>query len=221
MTAEAEPRVNNGDIDAMVAAEMKRLREQGQLEVQVEHRCRACQDEPTRMLINNLLARMLSYRDIFQIINVSINPVRKQQGLRPITQRIITHHAKEHFAIDNPAWAVFRAIGERRGKQLGRDYENGIAETVSYLAYLETMVKRGWDDLIDPDTKVTYVDGARAAKDLADIETKSSGQQQQAEMLAQMNRIITIFKEVVPADQWPAVVARINGEAIPAQHAIA
>lgn len=217
MTADADPQTEEraDDIDAMVAAEIKRLREAGQLEVRTEHRCRVCADEPTRMLINNLLARMLSYRDIYTIINSSINPVRKQKGERLITQRIITHHANEHFAIDNPAWAIFRNIGVRRGRQLGRDYENGIAETVSHLAFLETVVAKGWEDLIKPDTQVPYSDGLNASVKLAEIEAKTAGAQQQAEMMAQVNRIITIFKESVPPEEWPAIVARIQGDELP------
>jgi hypothetical protein len=215
VAAGGEPPRADTDIDAMVAAEIKRLREAGQLEVRTEHRCRVCKDEPTRMLINNLLARMMSYRDIYTIINASINPVRKQRNERPITQRIIGHHAKEHFAIDNPAWAIFRNIGVRRGRQMGKDYEDGIAETVSHLAFLEAVVQKGWVNLIQPTTEVPYSDGLNAAVKLAEIEAKTAGAQQHAEMLAQVNRIITIFKESVPPEEWPAIVARIQGDELP------
>lgn len=219
VAAGGEPRVDD-DIDSLVATEIARLREAGQLEVRTEHRCRACQDESTRLLINNLLARMLSFRDIYTIINSSINPVRRQKGEPPITQRIITHHAKEHFAIDNPAWAIFRSIGVRRGRQLGKDYENGIAETVSHLAFLETVVQKGWVNLIKPDTEVPYTDGLSASVKLAEIEAKTAGAQQQAEMMAQVNRIITIFKESVPPEAWPGIVARIQGDELPASASV-
>ena len=209
------------DIDAAVAAEMARLREEGKLklEVKIEPRCRVCQDPSTRILVNNLLARMHSYRDVHQILGTSINPARKKQGRGPITQRIIKHHAEQHFALDNPSWAIYRSIGLKREMQLGRDYENGIGETVTHLAFLETVMQRAHEHLIQPTTVVTVGEGMTAAARLAEIERRSTGEMQHAEMMAEVHRIISAVKEVVPPQMWDAISAKVNSDqpiAVPA-----
>ena len=200
------------DIDAAVAAEMDRLRAEGKLEVVHEFRCRVCQDLPTRALINNLLARMHSYRDIYQIMSCSINPARKKQGRHPITQRIIKHHAEHHFALDNPSWAIYSSIALKREMQFGRDYENGIGESITHLAFLEIVMQRSHEHLIAPTTVVTVDEGMKAAVRLAEIERRSTGEMQHAEMMAEVHRIISAVKEVVPPQMWDAISAKVNSD---------
>lgn len=212
-TIEAPPRPT--DIDAQVQAEIKRLREAGQLEVKIEPRCRICADDSTRALINNLLARMLSERDVFMIINSSINPARKRNKQLPITQRIVTYHSRNHFAIDNPAWAIFRSIGVKREQQFGRDYENGIAQTVTHLAFLEMVLAKAHENLIQPETVVSVSEGMSAAVRLAELERKSANEQQQAEIMAEVSRIIGAVKEIVPPEMWESISAKVSGDALP------
>lgn len=209
MTSTMEP---SEDLTAQVNAEIDKLNNEGKLEVRVNYKCRICSDEPTRMLVNNLIARLLTYQDIFRILDSSINPARKTNGQRPITRRIIKTHAEGHFDIDNPARAVWRAIGLKRAEQLKRDHIEGIGGVVTTLGYLETVMQRGYETLVQPDTPVHYMDGMKAAVQLAEIESKTQGEQRTAEMLAEMSRVIAAVKDTVPAEMWPAIIAKVSGE---------
>jgi len=73
--------------------------------------------------------------------------------------------------------------------------------------------------LIQPTTVVTVGEGMTAAARLAEIERRSTGEMQHAEMMAEVHRIISAVKEVVPPQMWDAISAKVNSDqpiAVPA-----
>lgn len=212
------PRVlpEDADVDAAVTAEIRQLHQGGHLEVRArEPRCRICSDEPTRQLVNRLLGHMLRPADIWDILEGSVNPRRRSEGLKSITVRGIRTHARQHFDVDHPARVAYRRMGERRARQLGKDYENGINGALTHLLFLDVVMQKGFENLTDADTVVDYREGMRAAIQLAEIERRDSGAQQHAEALAQMNHIISVIKDTLPEDQWALFIAKLRGQELP------
>ena len=204
--------VDPAAIDSAVAEEMARLRAEGKLEIRVDHRCRVCEDDTVRRLVNKMLTSGMSHRMVFLFINDSINPARKKADKRPITQRIIKHHDQNHLDFEAPARRVWRQLTQKRAAELGKDIENGIHSIVTPLAYMDVTMQRGFEDLIDPDTKVEHTAGAAAARFLAEWEHKTKGEQEHAEMMAQLNTIIGAVKDTVPPEMWDTIVAKVKGE---------
>ena len=200
------------DIQALVDAEVKELARTGQLKVrQPPARCRICDDVPTRKLVNSLIVRGWSYKDVWMVLDDSINPIRRQQGLKPISQRIIQAHARSHTDLDHPAWGIYRKIVEKRAIEAGKDVSDTIGGLVTGLAFMDTVMQRGYENLVDPDTRVAYTDGMAAAAKIMEFERRDGGAQQYAEQMAQINRVIAAIKDTVPEEYWPVISARMQG----------
>lgn len=204
---QAPPRV---DVDAEVAAEIKRLRDSGQLELLPVRQCWICQDEGTRRVVNNLLSRGLTLQDIADILDESINRVRLARGDRPITVRRIRTHARKHFDLEHPSWAVYRRIAEKRAAEVGKDYEMGVGGYVTHLALLETVVHKGYENLVSPSTIVGVGEAVKASKALVDFERRNADQQEHAAMLAEMNQIMIAVKETVPPEYWETILNKLG-----------
>lgn len=198
------------DLDEAIEAQLDDLRERGELEVRPEPRCRVCRDEEVRTLVNKLLAHGMTLRDINEVIT----PMNRK---RPVRDRInlnnIREHRKRHFDVQAPANAVYRAIVEKRAHELNVDYENGIGTAVTHLAYLDTMIAKGYQNLLQEDTVVTYRDGLDAAMKRNDLTRKDAGAVEQARIMAEMDRVIAVVKEVCTPEQLAIMGARLNGEA--------
>lgn len=200
------------DLEEAVEAQLNNLRERGELEVRPEPRCRVCRDEEARTLVNKLLAHGMTLRDINEVIT----PMNRK---RPTKDRIslnnIREHRKRHFDVQAPANAVYRAIVEQRARELNVDYENGIGTAVTHLAYLDTMIAKGYQNLLQEDTVVTYRDGLDAAMKRNDLTRKDAGAVEQARIMAEMDRVIAVVKEVCTPEQLAIMGARLNGEETP------
>lgn len=213
MTTVEKDEVTSVDVDALVAAEIKTLREEGKLDLIPEPRCWICNDDPTRKLVNNLLARGMSFGDVSDIVEEAVNPVRRARGDRPITIRRIRTHSRKHFDFEHPSWQIYRRIAEKRAREAGQDFENGIGNTVHHLALLDTVIQKSYENLMNPYTVVGVRDGITAAKERAEIERKSVGQLENEKMLAQINQIILAVKSTVPMDMWDTILNRLANEA--------
>jgi hypothetical protein len=195
-------------LDDAIAAQIDQMRANGELEVRPEPRCRVCRDEQSRLLVNKLLAHGLTLRDIEDVIK-PLNRNRPQRDR--INLNNLREHRRRHFDIQSPANAVYRRIVEQRAAEANIDLENGVGTAVTYLAYLDTMMAKGFATLMAEDTVVSYRDGADAGRMLNDLTRKDAGATQQAQMMAEMDRVISVVKEVCTPEQLSLMSAKLNG----------
>ena len=104
-----------------------------------------------------------------------------------------------------------RNILERRAQENGIDFVKGVATAITPMAFFETVMVKGYETLVDPDTAVDVNTGMIAAARLqALIETRASGTSI-ADLMAQMDRIIRVIHSTVPQGLWPEILRKIDG----------
>lgn len=196
-------------IDDMISAEVEERREAGDMYVvPPETRCRICQSDDTRVLVNKLLAHGLTYATILTILE-PVNKARKKNA--KINRNSLYNHQQNHFNFQEPARAVYRTILQERAKEAEIDFVKGIGHAVDFYSYLETVMVKGYAQLTSDLDNVTVEMGMQAAVKLHEMTKKDAGVQQAAEQQYQMNKIISAVKEVVPEQYFSAILARING----------
>lgn len=201
------------DIAQAVEEELDNLRSNGKLEVRPEPRCRVCRDEEVRVLVNKMLAHGMTLRDI----NDVITPMnRKRSPKERINIHSIREHRKRHFDVQSQANSVYRSILEKRARELNVDYEEGIGSAVTHLAYLDTMIAKGFQTLVREDTVVSYRDGLDAALKRNELVREDAGAVEQARMIAEMDRVITVVKEVCTPEQLSLMFAKLNSNVVAA-----
>lgn len=196
------------ELDEAITAQLDELRANGELEVRPEPRCRVCRDEPVRVLVNKLLAHGMTLRDIEDVVR----PLNRGKAPRDrINLNNIREHRKRHFDVQSPANAVYRAIVEQRARELNVDYELGIGTAVTHLAYLDTMIAKGYETLINEETVVSAQEGLSAAMKRNELTRKDAGAVEQARMMAEMDRVIAVVKEVCTPEQLAIMGSRLSG----------
>jgi hypothetical protein len=108
-----------------------------------------------------------------------------------------------HFPVQQVARATYREILERRAKENSVDFIEGVATAITPLAFLETVMVKGYQTLVEEGTTVSYRDGMEAALKLNEIARKDGGAIDRARMLADMGRIIEVVRTFIPSERWP------------------
>ena len=65
--------------------------------------------------------------------------------------------------MQNVAKATYRRILERRAQENGVDFVNGVATAITPMAFFETVMVKGYETLVDSETKVDVNTGIVAA----------------------------------------------------------
>jgi hypothetical protein len=196
-----------------VRLHLAQMREEGELGLPFEPRCRVCRNPDVRKEVNRLLSRGFTFSAILatlKSVNAALPPKAR------VSRDSLYKHARLHFNMQAPAGAIYRQIQERRAAESGADFESGIATLVNARSYLETMMVRGYETLIDEGTVVTVGQGAYAAKQLAKMEKESAGAEQMAQLHAQLNRVVRVITEVVPENLHQQIMDILEGREAPA-----
>jgi hypothetical protein len=181
---------------------------------QLEPRCRVCRNDQVRKKVNDLLASGASYAYIVRALgedNANLD------GRDRITVDSVRNHTARHFPVQNVARATYREILERRAKENAVDFVEGVATAITPMAFLETLMVKGYETLVDPETKVDVNTGMIAACRLQSLIDSRAGQPDIADMMAKVNRIIAAIKSTVPESLWPEIMRKIDGEDAPGQ----
>jgi hypothetical protein len=173
-------------------------------ELHVEPRCHVCRDDEVRQQVNDLLASGGSYAMICRALGDAGGDV---------TADSIRRHADRHFPVQNVACATYREILERRARENSVDFVNGVASAITPMAYLETMVVKGYESLVDPDTKVDAKSGMLAACRLQEMIDSHTDQLDWARAQAEMGRVVELVRAFVPTERWPELRAALRGGA--------
>jgi hypothetical protein len=176
----------------------------------IEPRCRVCRNDGVRKKVNDLLASGSSYAMILRALEDANATLDK--GDR-VTIDSIRNHTARHFPVQHVARATYRDILERRAKENSVDFVEGVATAITPMAFLETVMVKGYEALVDPDTTVDVKTGMIAAGRLQELIDSRAGQPDMGGMLAEMGRIIEIVRTFVPSERWPEVQAALRGDA--------
>ncbi len=106
---------------------------------------------------------------------------------------------------------AYRRILERRAQENGVDFVNAVATAITPMAFFETIMAKGYETLVDPDTKVDVATGMIAAGRLQTMIESRAGRTSMAEILAQIDRIINAIHDTVPGELWPKILEKIGG----------
>jgi hypothetical protein len=177
----------------------------------VEPRCHVCRNDEVRTKVNDLLARGSSYAMIVRALGEENAMLDGHQ----ITLNSVRNHAARHFPVQNVARATYREILERRAKENGVDFVNGVATALTPVAFYECVMNDAYRRLVEGDVDVSVDTGLRAAEKLQALTDARAGEGDMADMRAEMGRVIEVVREFVPAEHWPAMQARLRGEAPP------
>ena len=126
----------------------------------LEPRCRVCRNDQVRKKVNDLLATGASYGMIQRALqddNAELD--RRDQ----VTIDSIRNHTARHFPVQNVAKATYREILERRAKENVVNFVKGVATAITPMAFLETVIVKGYETLVHPDTRVDVNTGMVAA----------------------------------------------------------
>ncbi|MGE5697103.1 MAG: hypothetical protein ACM4D3_18290 [Candidatus Sericytochromatia bacterium] len=167
-----------------------------------------CRNDQIQAQVNQLLAEGSTYRGIFRSLKGE-NAALDQRDR--VSWESVQHHAKRHFPVQNVARATYREILERRAAENAIDFANGVGTAITPLAYLEIIMVKGFQYLIDENTVVPYRDGARAAALLQELTRKDAGEQDIAPIYVKQQRIIDTMLEVVPEEYHEEILARLEG----------
>jgi hypothetical protein len=175
----------------------------------VEPRCHVCRSDGVRQQVNDLLASGASYASTLRALG---------DDAVGVTTDSIRRHAERHFPVQNVARATYREILERRAQENSVDFINGVATAITPMAYLETMVVKGYESLVDPDTDVDVKTGMAAACRLQEMIDSHADQADWANARAEMGRIVEVVRAFVPCERWPEVQAALRGDAPIPEH---
>jgi hypothetical protein len=99
------------------------------------------------------------------------------------------------------------ALGEN-----GVEFVNGLATAITPVAFFETVMAKGYETLVDPDTKVDVHTGMIAAGRLqALIESRASGTGM-VDIWVKMDRIIRAIHSTVPEPMWGEILRKLDGD---------
>jgi hypothetical protein len=173
----------------------------------IEPRCRVCRNEDMRKKVNGLLASGSSYAMILRAIEDANGSLDKRDQ---VTIDSIRNHTARHFPVQHIARATYREILERRATENGIDFIEGVVTAITPMAFLETVMVKGYATLVDEQTNVSYRDGMGAALKLAEALRQAEDEYDIAQMNVQLGRIIAAVREFIPQEKWPEVQAALR-----------
>jgi hypothetical protein len=175
----------------------------------LEPRCRVCRNPVVREKVNGLLIDGVSYAMVLRALEGENNKLDKRDR---VSIDSIRNHTTRHFPVQNTAGATYRAILEQRAQENAVDFVNGVATALTPMALYETIMVKGYENLVDSDTKVDVNTAMIAAGRLhAMTEARAAGTSM-LEMRVQMGRVINAVKSTVPESMWSEIVRKLDGE---------
>jgi hypothetical protein len=166
-----------------------------------EPRCHVCRNKPIRVQVNTMLGEGSSYAQIVRAVAADGNQVSLDS---------VRNHANLHFPSQNVAKAMYREIVERRAAQCEIDFVNGVATAITPIAFLETMMVKGFQNLVRDDTEVNPEMGLKAAEKLHKIIGSDDSSAKMLQLWAEMGRVIDMVKATVPPSLWPEISAGLK-----------
>ncbi|MFY9492269.1 MAG: hypothetical protein WAP49_15525 [Mycobacterium sp.] len=167
-----------------------------------EPRCHVCRTDSIRARVNAMLAKGASYAQI-------VRAVGAEDG-DPVTLDSVRNHASRHFPVQNAAQATYREIVERRAAENEIDFEKGLKIALTPMAYLETLMVKGFEKMVQDSTEVSVEAGLRAAEKLQAVLMAHDHSAAVAQMKRDVNLLQQAVKSTVPPEMMIKISARID-----------
>ena len=173
----------------------------------LEPRCRVCRNDALRRKVNDLLATGASYAMIVRALAADNAELDKCDR---VTIDSVRNHTSRHFPVQNIAKATYRRILEQRAQENGADFVKGVATAITPLAFLETVMVKSYETLVDADTKVDVNTGMVAAGRLQSLVDSRDYDHELLVMKVQMAAICAAVKSTVPHEMWGEIVEKLD-----------
>jgi hypothetical protein len=197
-----------GRVDKALEEEIMALSEDQRVQVfRAESRCRVCNAEAAP-LVNRMLSHAMTYQDVLDALEPLNNTLPDD---RKITYKALWNHAQRHFPIENAAASIYRKMVEKRAEEMQKDFVNGVGGFITLAGYLEVLRQKGFETLVDENTKVSVETGMRAAEKLHQLEEGGDKDAKLAQAMVNIDRIIDAVRAVVPQEQWHRIVDHLDG----------
>ena len=173
----------------------------------LEPRCRICRNDQVRTKVNDLLATGASYAMVLRAHGEDNATLDLRDR---VTIDSIRNHCTRHFPVQQVAGATYREILERRARENQVDFVMGVATAITPMAFYETVMLKGYETLVDSDTKVDVNTGMIAACRLQALIDSRAGQPDMAHIMVQVTHIIEAVKSTVPRELWGEIVRKLD-----------
>jgi hypothetical protein len=127
-----------------------------------------------------------------------------------VTIDSIRNHTARHFPVQNVAKATYREILERRAKENGVDFVEGVVTAITPIAFFETVMVKSYETLVDSDTRVDVNTGIVAAGRLQSLIDSKDYTRDLLMMKVQMDQICAAVKSTVPQEMWGAIIEKLE-----------
>lgn len=169
-----------------------------------EPRCHVCRTDSIREKVNDLLARGASYAQIARAV--------RGDGVGEVSLDSVRNHAARHFPVQNAAQATYREIVERRAAQVGLDFIDGVSTAVTPMAFYETLMVKGYEQMVQDGAEVSIETALRAADKLQALAGVRDHEDEILDVHVRQNRIIDAIRRFVPEDKLEDFVAGLGGQ---------
>jgi hypothetical protein len=173
----------------------------------LEPRCRVCRNDQVRKKVNDLLATGASYAMVLRALGQDNAKLDKRHR---VTIDSIRNHCQRHFPVQHVARASYREILERRARENRVDFIEGVGTAITPIAFLETVMVKSYETLVDSETKVDVNTGMVAAGRLQSLIESRDHNIDIAELRVQLDQIGEAVRSVVPQSMWAAIVAKLE-----------
>lgn len=201
----------SGRVDEAVEKEILALSEDQRVDLfRPAARCRICQTEGATEVTNKMLSFGATHQDVMDVLQ-PLN-LRRKRGDQ-ITLNSIGHHARNHFPLEEAANAVYRKLIEKRAAEAEKDFINGVGGAVTALGFLDVVVQKGFENLIQEDLVVSVDTAVRAAEKIANIEAQRDANDTDiADVMVKMDQVIKAVREETDPATWDRIVSRLKNE---------
>jgi hypothetical protein len=174
---------------------------------QLEPRCRVCRNGPVRLKVNDLLASGASYAMVVRTLG---DDNARLDKCDEVTIDSVRNHCARHFPVQNAAKATYREILERRARENQVDFVQGVATAITPMAFLETVMAKSYEALVDSDAAVDVNTGIVAASRLQSIVDSRAEHADLLSIRVQVNKLIDAVRTSVPQEMWDDIVQKLD-----------
>ena len=173
----------------------------------LEPRCRVCRNDSLRRKVNDMLANGSSYAMVLRALAADNAELDKCDR---VTIDSVRNHCGRHFPVQQVARATYRDILEHRARENAVDFVNGVATVITPIAFLETVMVKSYETLVDSDTKIDVHTGILATGRLQSLIDSRDYSVDIAEMRVQVGKISEAVRSVVPQEMWAEILIKLD-----------
>ena len=112
--------------------------------------------------------------------------------------------------MQNVAKATYREILERRAAENHIDFVEGVATAITPLAFLETVMVKSYETLVDSNTTVDVNTGMAAAGRLQSLIDSRDYDHELLVVKVQLAAICDAVKSTVPQEMWSEIIEKLD-----------